>query len=248
MRKHPVPGDRLLPHGLKIIHEDPDLLVVDKPSGLLSVRADLKRAPTAHEILEDYIRKGQARSRKRLFVVHRIDRLTSGVMIFAKTEQARDRLQADWGEATAKTYLAVVHGHLPEPSGTVSSYLVENAQMTVYSTDDPDKGKLSHTAWRVLREDKDASLLEVSLLTGRKNQIRVHMADLGHPVVGDPKYGERGKDGNRLALHAWKLAFRHPRDARPMQFTAPPPPLFGRLPNAGKPDPPAALDRPVGPD
>ena len=248
MRKHPVPGDRRLPHGLKILYEDPDLFVVDKPSGLLSVRVAMNRSLTAHEILEDYVRKGQARSRKRLFVVHRLDKLTSGVLIFAKTEQAKDRLQADWNESTAKTYLAIVHGHLPEPSGTVSSYLAENAQLIVYSTRDPAKGKLSHTAWRVLREDKATSLLEISLLTGRKNQIRVHMTDLGHPVVGDPKYGGRGKDRNRLALHAWKIAFRHPRDGRPMQCTSPPPPLFGRLGNLGNPERPCNPNHPPNPD
>jgi RluA family pseudouridine synthase len=232
MPKHPSPGDKHLPHGLTILYDDRDLLVVDKPSGLLSVRTPLDPSPTAHQILEDFVRKGQAKSLKRLFVVHRLDKYTSGVLIFAKSEEAKERLQAKWNEETSKTYLAVVHGHMNDPSGTVSSYLIENAQQVVYSTKDKAKGKLSHTAWRVLRETPNVSLLEVNLLTGRKNQIRVHMADLGHPVMGDRKYGGREcsvKGHNRLALHAWKIAFRHPHDGRPMEFTSDVPILFARL-------------------
>ena len=175
--------------GLAILYEDKDILVVDKPAGLLTVATEREKSRTAHSILTDYIRIGCGRSRKRLFVVHRLDRDTSGTLIFAKSEEAKLRLQDQWKQ-TEKKYLAIVHGKCEKSSGTITTYLAEDKAYKVYSTSDSTKGKLSQTAYKVLRMIKGYSLLEVTLLTGRKNQIRVHLAGIGHPIVGDMKYGK----------------------------------------------------------
>jgi len=217
MRKRSLPVNRRLARGLAILHEDQDILVVDKPAGLLTVGTDSDKSRTAYFILTDYVRKGSARSRSRVFVVHRLDRETSGVLVFAKSEEAKLRLQGQW-EETEKTYLAVVHGKCKRRAETITTYLAENKAHVVYSTSDPARGKLSHTAYRVLRQTKDFALLEVDLLTGRKNQIRVHLAGIGHPIVGDKKYGKGGQSHTRLALHARTISFQHPSAASGSSF------------------------------
>jgi tRNA pseudouridine32 synthase/23S rRNA pseudouridine746 synthase/23S rRNA pseudouridine1911/1915/1917 synthase len=217
-----------LAKGLAILHEDRDLLVVDKPAGLLTVGLDSGRSITAYSIATNYVRKGQARSRNRVFVVHRLDRDTSGILLFAKSEEAKFRLQDSW-EETEKKYLAIVHGRCPKDADKISTYLAENKAQVVYSTSDPAMGKLSHTAFRVLRRTKKFSLLEIDLLTGRKNQIRVHLAEIGHPIVGDRKYG-RAEDGHKfLALHAHSFAFEHPHSGKKLVFTAKTPGYFEKL-------------------
>ena len=197
------------PGGLKLLYEDRDLLVVDKPSGLLTMGTERDKTRTAYCLATDYVRKGNPKSRNRVFIVHRLYRDTSGVLLFAKTEAAKEILQGQW-EVTEKKYLAIVHGHLARKEGTISTYLAENSAHNVYSTTDPQKGKLSHTAYRVLKEAKEFSLVEIDLLTGRKNQIRVHFAGIGHPVVGDRKYGREKTSHPRLALHARSISFPHP--------------------------------------
>ena len=169
---------RFLARGLAILYEDRDILVVDKPSGLLTVGTEREKARTAYFALTDYVRKGDARSRNRIFIVHRLDRETSGVLVFAKTAEAKFCLQGRWDE-TKKRYLAVVHGKCEKRSETITTYLAENSAHGVYSTADTKKGKLSQTAYTVLKETKDLALLDVELLTGRKHQIRVHLADRG---------------------------------------------------------------------
>ena len=228
MRKHSIPGSRLLPQGLVIIHEDKDILVVDKPAGLLTVKNDNEKSRTASFILTNYVRKGRPRSRDRIFIVHRLDREASGILIFAKTEQAKLRLQGRWNE-TEKKYLAVVHGKCKIKSQTISTYLAENKAQVVYSTSDTAKGKLSHTAYKVLRQTKDFALLEVDLLTGRKNQIRVHLAGIGHPIVGDKKYGKGGASYTHLALHARSISFKHPTSGELLNFVAKVPTYFSKL-------------------
>jgi tRNA pseudouridine32 synthase/23S rRNA pseudouridine746 synthase/23S rRNA pseudouridine1911/1915/1917 synthase len=219
---------RHLPRGLEIIYEDGDMLVVDKPAGLLTVGTSTNKTRTAYYYLTDYVRKGSLKSRKRIFTVHRLDQWTSGVLIFAKSPVVKQRLQAQWKD-TEKKYIAVVHGHLAQKEGIISSYLAENKAYTVYSTTDAAKGKLAHTAYKVLKETGQFSLLEVNLLTGRKNQIRVHMADKGHPVVGDRKYG-KDKDGyRRLALHSRSISFEHPTSGEQMTFKTKVPYYFNKL-------------------
>ena len=221
-------GPHLLPHGLVILYEDRDLLVVDKPAGLLTMGTERDKSHTAYSILTDYVRKGSARSRNRLFIVHRLDRETSGVLVFAKNEEAKLHLQDAWNE-TQKTYLAVVHGQCQKNADTITTYLAENKARLMYSTSDPKKGKLSHTAYRVLKQTKDFALLEVDLLTGRKNQIRVHLTGIGHPVVGDRKYGKMERSNTPLALHARTISFKHPVSGKQLTFEAKVPGYFGKL-------------------
>jgi len=228
MRKRSPSSARALPSGLVILYEDRDILVASKPAGLLTIATEAEKERTAYFILTDYVRKGYAKSRKRLFIVHRLDRETSGVLVFAKSEEAKRRLQGQW-EDTAKTYLAVVHGRCEKSADTITTYLAENRNHVVYSTTDSAKGKLSHTAYKALKRAKDVSLLEVRPLTGRKNQIRVHLAGIGHPIVGDRKYGTGGDTHTRLALHARSIAFRHPFSGQTVAFEAEAPPFFNNL-------------------
>jgi tRNA pseudouridine32 synthase/23S rRNA pseudouridine746 synthase/23S rRNA pseudouridine1911/1915/1917 synthase len=228
MRKHPTPGARLLPRGLVIVHEDRDILVVDKPAGLLTMGTDADKTRTAYFILTDYVRKGYSKSRNRIFIVHRLDRETSGILVFAKNIEAKLRLQDQWKE-TEKKYLAVVHGRCERKSETITTYLAENQAHFVYSTSDARKGKLSRTAYKVLKETKDFALLEVDLLTGRKHQIRVHLAGIGHAVVGDQKYGKGDRDHARLALHARSISFKHPFSGKPVTFETKAPAYFNQL-------------------
>jgi 23S rRNA-/tRNA-specific pseudouridylate synthase len=153
------------------------------------------------------------------------------VLIFAKSEQVKLRLQRHW-PSTEKTYLAVVHGKCQKPSDTITTYLAENKAHVVYSTPDPAKGKLAHTAYRVLKQTKDFALLEIDLLTGRKNQIRVHLADVGHPIVGDKKYGRANQPHAALALHARTISFKHPISGKPLVFSAKVPAYFHKLVHA----------------
>jgi RluA family pseudouridine synthase len=216
------------PKGVALLYEDSDVIVVDKPGGLLTMGTERDKSRTVHCILNEYVRKGNSKSRNRVYIVHRLDRDTSGILIFAKSEAAKRILQEQW-ENTTKIYLAVVHG-VPAPrQGTISSYLVENAAFNVYSTPDSAKGKLSHTEYTVRKEAKGLSLLEIHLLTGRKHQIRVHFAEKGHPVVGDKKYGPANDAYAALALHARSISFTHPVSGTTLFFETEIPGYFTRL-------------------
>jgi RluA family pseudouridine synthase len=228
MIKSDRPTKKHRPRGLPILHEDKDIIVVDKPAGLLTIGTNREKSRTAHYLLNDYVRKGNSKSRNRVYVVHRLDKDTSGVLVFAKSERAKKILQENWGN-TEKRYLAIVHGRLTAKEGTISSYLVENKAQRVYSTSDASKGKLSHTAYKVLRESKGFSLVDIHLLTGRKHQIRVHFAEQGHPVAGDRKYGNKDIDSKRLALHASSISFVHPVTHNLMTFDTVVPQDFIRL-------------------
>ncbi len=225
-KKHSA--NRHLPKGLEILYEDSDILVIDKPAGLLTVRTETDKTRTAHYILTDYVRKGCFKSRNRIFTVHRLDQWTSGVLIFAKSEKIKLLLQSHWNE-TKKKYIAAVHGQLAQKEGVITSYLAENKAFVVYSTTDAAKGKLSKTAYKVLKETEHFSLLEIDLLTGRKNQIRVHLADKGHPIVGDRKYGKANDDYKRLALHSKSISFKHPATGRQVTFETKLPSYFKEL-------------------
>ena len=226
--KLPIFRIKFVSKGLAVLYEDKDILVVDKPAGLLTVATEREKSRTAHSLLTDYIRRGCGRSRKRLFVVHRLDRDTSGTLIFAKSEEAMLRLKAQWKQ-TEKKYLAVVHGKCEESSATITTYLAEDKDYNVYSTADSTKGKLSQTAYKVLRLTNRFSLLEVVLLTGRKNQIRVHLAGIGHPIVGDTKYGYEDESQPRMALHARSISFKHPISGMQLTFASEVPEFFTTL-------------------
>ena len=216
------------PKGLTVLYEDKDIIVVEKPCGLLTMGTDRDKSRTVHAILNEYVRKGDPRSRNRIYIVHRLDRETSGILILAKTEPAKIFLQGHWQE-TDKRHLTVVYGSLTPRAGTISSYLAENSALMVYSTPDPAVGKLSHTEFTVLKETKGFSMLGIHLLTGRKHQIRVHLSEMGHPIVGDRKYGKVNDVYGTLALHARSISFTHPVSGKRLTFKTGIPDFFTRL-------------------
>lgn len=213
---------------LRLVYEDDDIIVVDKGYGLLSVGTDSSKksnVETAYSILRQYV-KSKHPSNK-IFIVHRLDRDTSGLMVFAKTMEAKEALQHNWSNMVLeRKYVALLDGELPQESGEVRSHLAETVQHEVYSTDDPSEGKLAVTRYRVRRRGKGHTLAEFSLDTGRKNQIRVHARDLGCPITGDRRYGNGSGPLHRLALHAETLRFAHPVSRRDMNFTSPVPSQF----------------------
>ena len=228
------PPKKFQPRGLPVLFEDHDILVVNKMSGLLTVSTEKVRENTAYYLLTTYVRKGSQKSRNRIFIVHRLDRDTSGVLVFAKNENAKRYLQEEW-HGFVKKYYAVVCGALPKKEDIITSYLVENRAHKMYSVNDPEKGMLARTGYKVLVESQKYSLLEIDLLTGRKNQIRVHFSEMGVPVAGDKKYGEkeRGKDKEirRLALHAASITILHPSTKEQMTFETKIPAYFKKLVN-----------------
>jgi 23S rRNA pseudouridine1911/1915/1917 synthase len=210
------------PAGLAILHSDDDLIAVDKPSGLLAVSTDRQRERTALALLREWLTRPGREAR--LWPVHRIDRETSGVLLFARAREVRDALQANWSQAR-KQYLAVVAGH-PEPaSGWIDQPLWEDAGLNVRVGAHPD-AKQARTHYSTLGRAPDRALLEVELDTGRRHQIRAHLAWLGHPVLGDPRYGTAG---GRMGLHALRLEIAHPSTGQAMVFEASPPQAFSAL-------------------
>ncbi len=210
---------------LKIVYEDDDIIVVNKGYGLLSMGTDTKKDGTAYSILRDYVK--WANPMNKLFIVHRLDRDTSGLMMFAKNEKAKETMQHNWNNMVLnRKYLAVVEGDVEPSEGVVRSYLAETSKYEVYSTDDPSKGQLAVTRYKTLKQGPNYTMLEVELDTGRKNQIRVHMKDLGHPISGDRRYGAGASPIHRLALHAQTLRFVHPVTRREMNFSTPIPASF----------------------
>jgi tRNA pseudouridine32 synthase/23S rRNA pseudouridine746 synthase/23S rRNA pseudouridine1911/1915/1917 synthase len=207
--------------GIRILYEDSHLIVIEKPEGLLSVSTPFEKGKTAHAFLKEKYRP------RKVYVVHRLDQETSGVMLFALTEKAC-RLLKDTFERhdIERVYWAIIEGAIVPPTGTWSSYLWEDSSYYVHSTSDSEKGQLAVTHYKVKVSSKHYSWLELKLETGRKNQIRVHCQDAGHPVVGDRKYGARTNPIKRLCLHAHTLAFRHPMTGKKMHFTSDPPETF----------------------
>ncbi len=214
---------------IKIVYEDDDIIVVNKGYGLLSVGTDSKRDGTAYSILRDYVKRVDPR--QKLFIVHRLDQQTSGLMMFAKTAEAKETMQHNWNNMVLeRRYVAVVEGGAPDPSeGIVRSRLAENAEHVVYVTDDAEAGREAVTEYRTLAARGNYALVELQLATGRKNQIRVHMQQIGHPIAGDRKYGAATAPIRRLALHARTLRFVHPRTRRDMNFSTPVPASFKSL-------------------
>ncbi len=222
------PPKRFQPKGITVLYEDHDILVVDKTSGLLSMSNEKTRENTAYYRLNEYVKKGNPKSRNRIFIVHRLDKDTSGVLVFAKNEKAKRYLQDEWDKFN-KTYYAVVHGTLLEKEGLITSYLAENSIHRMYTVTDPKKGKLAKTGYKVIKESKRYSLLEIDLLTGRKNQIRVHFSDKGNAVAGDKIYGNNEKRIKRLALHAASITIYHPHTKKQMTFETKIPVYFKSL-------------------
>ena len=215
--------------GIDIIYEDEDILVIDKPPRLLSIASETEKTKTAYHMLTTCISERTADGKGRVFIVHRLDQGTSGLLVFAKNEEAKHIMQGSWQDARKK-YRAIVEGVPQKSSDTISSYLCESKIHRVYSVkEDNGEGKFAQTMYQVVQTQGDYSLLEVTLLTGRKNQIRVHLADIGHPVAGDKKYGAKTDPIKRLALQSYFLAFNHPTSGEPLAFTLDMPGKFRAL-------------------
>ncbi len=221
---------RFHPKGITILFEDYDIIVIEKVHGLLTVGNDKESENTVTSLLNNYVRKGNPKSRNRVFIVHRLDKDTSGVLVFAKNEESKRYLQDNWKEAT-KTYYTVVYGSLDKKKDIISSYLTENSIHRVYTVGEDGGGKLSKTEYKVLKESDKYSLLEINLLTGRKNQIRVQLSEAGHAVVGDKMYGKKEKGIKRLTLHAASISINHPITKERMTFETKIPEYFTSLMN-----------------
>ena len=200
---------------IDIIYEDKDIIVINKPSGLLTVATEKEKNKTAYHLVMEYLKKKNKNNR--IFIIHRLDKDTSGIIMFAKNERAKHLYQDNWNDIVKKRcYYAVIDGKMQKKEGTIKSYLKENGNM-VYSVKDRS-GKLAITEYKVLKERKNISLLDINLKTGRKNQIRVHMKENKTPILGDLKYGEKSKLINRLALHAYKLELINPVTKKLLTF------------------------------
>ena len=209
---HPASIER---HGLKIVYLDDHIVIVDKRAGLLSMGSEGEKERTAHRILNDHLKALTGTPSQQAFIVHRLDRETSGLMIFARSRAIQAELQQNWKTVTKK-YLAVVEGIPPAAEGTLRDNLVESKSLRMHRVE--RGGELAITHYRVLQKGRANSLVEITLETGRKNQIRVQMAGLGHPIAGDRKYGATTDPARRLALHSTELKFRHPVSGAPMTF------------------------------
>lgn len=215
-------------NGLEILFEDKDLIVVDKAAGILSVAGKNPSENTVYRQLTDYVKS--VNHHHRIFVVHRLDRDTSGVMVYAKNEQTKNQLQENWQEIVKeRTYTTVVEGVVRQDKGTIKSWLTAKDSMRVHSSSYDNGGKYAVTHYKKIKNNRRFSLLEVELETGRKNQIRVHMSEIKHPVVGDKKYGAQSNPLRRLALHATTLAFIHPTSQELVRFTSPVPSAFTKI-------------------
>lgn len=211
---------------LDIVYEDPYLLVIDKHPGVLSMSNNTRQL-TAQAVLNRYLEKGGGRNTSHL--VHRLDRDTSGLMVYAKDVQTQQSLINGWQElVTDRRYVALVEGVFEKQRGTIRSWLTEDKRFITHSSPIDNGGKYAVTHYEVLESSNGYSLVECVLETGRKNQIRVHMAELGHPVVGDAKYGSKCDVMRRLGLHAYMLCFTHPVTGKHLRFETPLPASFER--------------------
>ena len=213
---------------LPILYEDDDIIVINKPSGLLSIASDREKGKTAYRMVSDYI--AQKDPKGRIFVIHRLDEDTSGVLMFAKRYDVKEAYQKSWQEIVQKRgYYAIVEGQMEKPKDTFKDYLEQNSLNLVYVSQNKVKGKLSITSYEVMKEKGGYSLLDVNIDSGRKNQIRVQLGHRGHYVIGDDKYGEPSNPLGRLGLHAYELTLTNPLTGKKMKFTAPIPSSFKEM-------------------
>ena len=220
-------GTELVNKFVKIIYEDKDIVVIEKACGILSM-ASSPGQYCVKEILDEYFARRHFRCTAH--VVHRLDRETSGLMLYAKNMTAEQILENNWHQIVYdRRYVAVVCGRMEREGGTIHSWLKDNKSFVTFSSPTDNGGKEAITHYHTLKTTDDFSLVEMRLDTGRKNQIRVHMADLGHPIAGDSKYGNSRNPIGRLALHAYRLFLYHPTTGEPMQFETPIPHSFQRL-------------------
>lgn len=211
--------------GMTILHEDRDIIVINKDAGLLSIAADDPTDLTAYSQLSDYVKKENPENK--IFVVHRLDRDTSGVMLYAKTEEIQEKLQSDWKNTVKeRIYTALAEGAVAEDQFEYASWLKESKGIKMYSNTENNGGKHAVTHFRKVLGNENYSLLEVELETGRKHQIRVHLKELGHPIAGDKLYDAETNPIKRLGLHATTLVLVHPGTNKLVRYTAEVPPSF----------------------
>ncbi len=212
---------------VKIVYEDRWLIVVEKNTGILSMAAG-HSSLNVKSVLDDYFKK--SRQKCTAHVVHRLDRDTSGLMVYAKDMETEQILEHHWHEIVYdRRYVAVLSGEMEQDEGTIQNWLKDNKAYITFSSPVDNGGKLAITHFHVMSRTTEHSLVEFKLETGRKNQIRVHAADMGHPVCGDPKYGNGDDPLHRLCLHAWLLCFTHPMTGEAMEFETPVPTQFKQL-------------------
>lgn len=231
-QKVELSSNRILPEQkfreYNIVYEDHHLIVIDKMAGLLSMATKNEKRNTAFSLLSKHVKKQD--SVNKIFIVHRLDRETSGLMLFAKSEPVKMKLQEFWNETVIdRTYIAVVEGMVEKQEGTILSYLSEDKVFKMHSSQAPAAGKKAVTHFSVLKKNEAYSLLKVNLETGRKNQIRIHLKEMGHPIAGDKKYDATTNPIKRLGLHATKITFIHPVTGEKMNFETKIPRAFMRL-------------------
>ncbi len=207
---------------LNIVYEDKFLLIVNKPAKMLTISTNKGNEPNLYSEVYDYLHK----KNQKVFIVNRLDKDTSGLVVFAKNENVKYLMQNNW-EHVERKYYAVVEGVIKE-SGMVESYLKETKTLLTYSTNDK-AGKYAKTIYEIVKSNKKYTLLEINILTGRKNQIRVHMQDINHPIIGDKKYGSKINPINRMCLHAYYLNFIHPVNKEAIVLSIPMPKEFNKL-------------------
>ena len=213
---------------VKILYEDKWMVVIEKASGLLSVANDNVREKNAFNIVRDYVRHGNPEAD--LFVCHRLDQFTSGILIFSKDQDMMLEMRSNWDfYVKERKYICVTENVPPRAEDTIESLLTQNDRMQVFSTPDEEKGRLAITHYRVLQSRGRYALVDVEIFTGKKNQIRVHMAEMGCPIAGDLKYGADTNPARRLMLHNYRLSFIHPVTGELMRFSLPTPTVFRKL-------------------
>ena len=226
VKNAPIKKEKL--NGLTILYEDASIIVVDKREGLLSIAGQDPEEETAYKLLSQYLKDKDEEAK--IFIIHRLDRGTSGVMMYAKSKDVQETMQRNWvSTVTERTYIAVVEGVVEEKSGMIRSWLKEGNTFMVYSSFKDNGGQEAILNYQEIRSGKTYSMLEVSLEMGRKNQIRVQMQAIGHPIAGDKKYGAKTNPINRMALHAKTLCFIHPDNGKEMRFNVPIPSGFWQL-------------------
>jgi len=223
-----INNNRVKACNIDIIYEDKDIIVINKKSGLLTIATDDEKEVTAYHFVMEYLKSRNKSAR--VFIVHRLDKDTSGILVFAKSERMKKLLQDNWNDIVkVRSYLTIVEGVVPKDKGTIRTYLKENKNNMVYSSPKSSDGKLAITNYKKISSNANYSFLEVKIDTGRKNQIRVHMKELGYPVVGDKKYGIKSDPIKRLALHANVLEFVNPVTKKVMHFESKMPECFKKL-------------------
>jgi tRNA pseudouridine32 synthase/23S rRNA pseudouridine746 synthase/23S rRNA pseudouridine1911/1915/1917 synthase len=227
MLKGPLGKTKFLPRGLVIMHEDRDILIADKPPGMFT-NSKIPNTVSAYQALTNYVKKGNPKAPHRLFMINKLDNLSSGILIFAKSEKAQKNLQLQWPKI-AKKHLAVVYGEMEEKKKKIVSYLAENKAHKIYSTADKEQGVKAETTYQVKKASESLSLLEVVVFNDNKHQIRVQLADLNHPIVGEKIYGKHPREKTRLALHCYSITIKHPFTGKEMVIETEIPAYFQKL-------------------